>query len=168
MPYDWTTHRAASVQELHLWPHQSLPPQGFVAFLGVTFALLMVPLIPLLGSIVLWGILPFLLAALAGVWLALDRSRKQAQVLEVLTLTDAQAHLVRRNPKGEVQEWDCNRYWVQAHLYEKGGPVPNYVTLRGHGREVEIGSFLSEQERRALFDDLQQVLLDLPDPKSAR
>ena len=159
MPYNWTTSDAhPDAQELHLWPHQSLPPKGFAAFIGVTFLFLLMPLIPLLGSIVLWGILPFLLAALAGIWFALNRSHRNAQVMEVLTLSDERAHLMRRNPRGDVQEWDCNRYWAKPSLHEKNGPVPHYVTLSGNGREVEIGAFLSEDERMALYDDLTRVL----------
>ena len=42
--------------------------------------------------------------------------------------------------------------------YETEGPVPHYITLRGKGREVEIGSFLSEEERIALYDDLLRAL----------
>jgi len=37
--------------------------------------------------------------------------------------------------------------------------VPYYITLRGKGREVEIGKFLSEDERKALFDELNRSLL---------
>ena len=36
--------------------------------------------------------------------------------------------------------------------------MPNYVTLTGCGREVEIGAFLSEDERMALFQDLSRQL----------
>ena len=158
MPYDWKTDPETRAQELHLWPHQSLPPQGFVLFIGVTFAMILVPLLPLLGSVVLWGILPFMLAALAAIWAALARSRRDAQILEVLTLTGDRAHLVRRNPRGDVQEWDCNRYWVRPELHEKDGPVPKYVTLSGNGRRVEIGAFLSEDERVSLYDDLLRRL----------
>ena len=68
------------------------------------------------------------------------------------------AQLIRTNPKGDVQEWDCDRYWTQVTKYDDEGPVPHYVTLRGKGREVEIGAFLSEEERIELFDDLQRVL----------
>lgn len=159
MPYNWVRQDADTGEsELHLWPHQSLPPKGFVAFIGVTFALLMVPLLPLLGSVVLWGILPFMMAALGAMWFALERNRRNAQILEVLTLSDTNAHLLRRNPRGDVQEWDCNRYWVRTALHERNGPVPFYVTLSGNGREVEIGAFLSQDERRALYDELSRNL----------
>jgi uncharacterized membrane protein len=43
-------------------------------------------------------------------------------------------------------------------MHERGGPVPNYVTLTGDGREVEIGAFLSEEERISLFDELTKKL----------
>lgn len=158
MPYNWVSKdETAGRGELHLWPHQSLPPKGFAAFIGGTFILLLIPLFPLLGSVVLWGLLPFMLAALAAIWVALQRSHRNAQILEVLTLSDDHARLVRRNPSGDVQEWDCNRYWVRTALHERNGPVPNYVTLSGNGREVEIGAFLSEEERRALFDQLSRA-----------
>ena len=159
MPYSWThTDQMAPTRELHLWPHQSLQPRGFAFFIGTTFGMLLLPLLPLLGSVVLWGILPFLMAALAAIWFALGRSRRNAQIVEVLTLSNDRAHLMRRNPRGDVQEWDCNRYWVKPALHEKDGPVPYYVTLSGNGREVEIGAFLSEDERMALFDELTHAL----------
>jgi len=158
MPYSWTKTDPAQTTELHLWPHQSLQPRGYAGFILATFVMILLPLIPLLGSVVLWGLLPFLMLAVGGVWLALDRSRRNAQISEVLTLTDQRAHLIRRNPRGDVQEWDCNRYWARPEMHQQGGPVPYYVTLKGSGREVEIGAFLSEDERKALYDELVRAL----------
>ncbi|MFV1497254.1 DUF2244 domain-containing protein [Phaeobacter sp. JH20_02] len=158
MPYQWITARTDSNQELHLWPHQSLPPEGYVRFLGVLAALITIPMIPLLGSAALWGVLPFVTATLFAVKWALDRSRRDRHVLEVLTLDSTDAHLERINPTGQRQNWRCNRYWTQVELHADDGPVPNYVTLRGSGREVEIGAFLSEEERKALYEDLKTAL----------
>ncbi len=143
---------------LHLWPHQSLQPRGFAGFILITFSLSLMPLFAVMGSVVLWGLLPFMLAALGAIWVALSRSRRDAQILEVLTLSDDRAHLLRRNPRGDVLEWDCNRYWATPSLHEKDGPVPHYVTLSGNGREVEIGAFLSEDERVALYGELTSAL----------
>lgn len=155
MPYDWIKpDPRGDAQELHLWPHQSLPVRGYVWFVAGTFALVLIPLLAVIGSVLLWGILPFVLLALGGMWWALDRSRRNARIIEVLTLTPDRARLVRRDPGGRVLNWECNRYWTTPELHADGGPVPFYVTLRGCGREVEIGAFLSEEERVALYDDL--------------
>ena len=160
MPYSWTTSPAhPEARELHLWPHQSLQPRGFVLFITITFAMSLLPLVAVVGSVVLWGLLPFMLTAIAAIWFALKRSRHRAQVIEVLTLSDERAHLMRRNQSGDLQEWDCNRFWAKPSLHKKSGPVPHYVTLSGNGREVEIGAFLSEDERLALYDELTRELL---------
>ena len=159
MPYDWITPDSGDGgAELHLWPHQSLPPAGFALFMGATAAMFLVPLMALLGTVLLWLLLPFLLVAGGGVWLAIALSRRRAQVLEVLTLGPVEARLVRHNPRGVWQEWRCNRHWAVPLIHATGGPVPHYVTLRGNGREVEIGAFLSEDERLALYDELVRRL----------
>ncbi|MCY4303372.1 MAG: DUF2244 domain-containing protein [Aestuariivita sp.] len=146
------------MHELHLWPHQSLTPLGFAGFIFLTFCLALFPLFPLLGTISFWGLLPFLMLTVIGLWIALRRSNHRAQILEILTLSTNQASLIRSNPDGDIQEWICNRYWANAKLHKKNGPIPNYVTLNGNGREVEIGAFLSETERINLFNELQYAL----------
>jgi len=156
MPYEWTTPPDASPQRMRLWPHQSLPARGFAAFILTTFTLILIPTLPLLGTVLLWGLLPFMLLAVGGMYAALQYNHRSRQISEVFTLDQDKAHLVHTTPKGEVKEWDCNRYWTVVTKYEKDGPVPHYVTLRGMGREVEIGAFLSEKERIALFDDLER------------
>ena len=56
MPYKWThTGENENLACLQLWPHSSLPSGGFVGFIAVTFALILLPLFPLLGTAVLWG-----------------------------------------------------------------------------------------------------------------
>lgn len=159
MPYKWTEPAVSGqTKELHLWPHQSLPPRGYAWFLGITFGAVLIPLLFIVGSVVLWWLLAFLMLTLGALWFALDRSRRDAQICEVLTLTKDHAHLSRKNPRGPVLEWDCNRYWARAEMHESGGPVPHYVTLTGAGRKVEIGAFLSEKERMALYWELVTAL----------
>ncbi len=158
MPYEWTTDPDEPQQQMRLWPHQSLPARGFAAFILVTFTMILIPTLPLLGTTLLWGLLPFVLMAVGGMYYALQKNHTARQIEEILTLKDDMAYLIHTTPKGEVKEWDCNRYWTQVLKYEKDGPVPHYVTLRGHGREVEIGAFLSEDERISLFDELQRSL----------
>lgn len=143
---------------MRLWPHQSLPARGFAAFILTTFTLILIPTITVLGTVLLWGLLPFVMGAVAAIYFALRSNHKSRLIEEVLTLDRDTAYLTHTTPKGEVKEWDCNRYWTKVTKYENDGPVPHYVTLSGHGREVEIGRFLSEEERIALFDDLERSL----------
>ena len=143
---------------MHLWPHRSLPRRGFAGFILITSALISVPLYPLLGTIVLWGVLPFLILAVGGIWFALEKSYRDGRLHEELTINAGEVHLTRTSPNGRMQEWDCECYWAQARMHETGGPVPNYVTLCGKGREVEIGAFLDADERLALYDELSVAL----------
>lgn len=159
MPYAWNTEdRTSPDQMLRLWPHSSLPRRGFAAFVLATFMFISLPLYAVIGTMVLWGLLPFALAAVGGIWWALERSYTDRSVIEELTLTGELVRLERHNPRGPVQEWECNPYWARVELHASGGPVPNYVTLTGSGREVEIGAFLSEDERKALYGDLSDRL----------
>lgn len=159
MPYEWTPPPDAEAQErLHLWPHRSLPKRGFVLFIGATAALISLPLLAVLGSPVLWGLLPFELAALGLLWALLQRSYRDGEILEELTIAADRVSLVRHDPRRAARAWEANPHWVRPELHPTAGPVPNYVTLRGGPRDVEIGAFLSEDERLALYDDLARRL----------
>lgn len=163
MPYTWTD-TSQDDQELRLWPHQSLPAHGFAATILGVFALSTIPLYVLIGTVLLWGILPFMLMALGAMWYALRRNERDLQIMEVLRLTPDDLHLTRQTPKGVPQEWRCNPYWTQVNMHQKGGPVPHYVTLSGAGREVEIGAFLSEDERKELYAELSEKVRRIATP----
>lgn len=163
MPYTWTD-TSQDNQELRLWPHQSLPAHGFAATILGIFALSTIPLYGLIGTVLLWGILPFMLMALAAMWYALRRNERDLQIVEVLHLTPQDLHLTRQTRKGVPLEWRCNPYWTQVNMHQKGGPVPNYVTLSGAGREVEIGAFLSEDERKELYAELSEKVRRITTP----
>ncbi|MFP7673725.1 DUF2244 domain-containing protein [Marivita sp. S0852] len=163
MPYTWTED-STDASELRLWPHKSLPAHGFAATILGIFTLSTIPLYGLIGTVLLWGVLPFMLMALGAMWYALRRNNRDLEIMEVLTLTPDDLHLTRQTLKGEAQEWRCNPYWTQVNIHQKGGPVPNYVTLSGAGREVEIGAFLSEDERKALYAELNDKVRRIAHP----
>lgn len=163
MPYRWhdpapEPGTTAPLARLHLQPFRSLPQTGFVWFIGATAALLAIPLVGLIGSPVLWGLLPFLLAALWAIWHALQRSYRDGEITEELTLWPDRVTLTRDGPRGQRRTWEANPHWVRVTLHETGGPVPNYLTLSGAGRKVELGAFLSEEERIALRPELVHAL----------
>lgn len=165
MPYEWIepdTPKAPRV--LHAWPYRSLPKRGFVMFIFGTFLLLLVPMIPALGTPVLWGLLPFLMGTLGLLWVLLQRSYKDGAILEEMRIWPDRVELTRHEPRGPDRHWEANPYWISVELLPKGGPVPNYVTLKGGPREVELGAFLTSDERVQMRQELQITLANLPKP----
>lgn len=168
MPYRWLPSdpdaapaAAAPLARLRLWPHRSLSAEGFVWFVGLTAALISLPLIGVLGSPVLWGLLPFVGLTLWAVWWALRRSSLDGRLTEELALWRDRIEIVRREPAGAERQWQADPHWVRVTLHSEGGPVENYLTLRGGGREVELGAFLSPDEREALHGELVAALARL-------
>lgn len=156
MPYRWTSPAPDNkLAELTLWPHRSMPRHGFVWFIGITFCLILLPVIPLLGTKVLWGLLPFLMGAVWLIYYFIDRNYRDGELTERLSLWSDRVELTRANPRGTAQQWEANPYWVKVELHEKGGPVEHYLTMSGSGRVVEIGAFLSPEERIGLRDELE-------------
>lgn len=170
MPYEWITPDqtdqapdAASTPrvELHLWPYRSLLRKDFVLFVGGTIAVIFLPMLAVLGSPVLWGLLPFFLITIAGIWYALQRSQRDGEILEELRIWPDRMTLDHTHPRQGRKSWEANPYWVQLKIDPKHERIKNYVTLKGADREVELGAFLSEEERAVLYDELSDKLRDV-------
>lgn len=173
MPYEWQPRSSDGPVELHLWPYRSLPRRGMVTFIAITCVLVLVPLLAVIGSLVLWGLLPFVLGAVGLMWYFLERSYKDGEILEELRIWPGRIELTRHNPRGPRQDWQANPYWVQVDLHRDGGPVENYLTLKGGDRVVEIGAFLSPEERLELQGELMRALSEArnargPQPPAGR
>ena len=160
MPYVLTDDGPTAAR-LRAWPHNALNPRGFVMVIGMSAATLAMPLIAVLGSPVLWGLLPFATAALWGLWFALDRNWRDRRITEEMTFSRAAITLRRTNPQGPPQDWRADPHWVGLQMVPRGGPVENYLILTGGGRSVELGAFLTPPERLRLHDDLSALLIRL-------
>jgi uncharacterized membrane protein len=161
MPYRWIEtaptegQAGAPATELHLWPYRSLPRKGFVIFIVIFVTLISLPLFAVLGRVELWWLLPFIMATVAGVWWAISASYRTGEVCEVLSFSPQKLRLIRHDPgRAEVRDWEANLHWARVEMHAKGGPVPDYLTLLGGPREVEIGAFLTPEERRDLHGEL--------------
>lgn len=152
MPYEWT--RNSECVKLELWPYRSLPKTGFVIVISIAVLLLALPALAIIGTMVLWGLLPFMAIAVGALWWGLQKSYRDGEILEELEIQEYTVRLTRLESSKPSQAWECNPYWIKVTMHESKGPVPHYVTLKGNGREVEIGAFLSEDERRKLYSEL--------------
>ena len=147
------------VLEMLLEPHRSLSRRGFGWVIGATAAGLGLPLVALSGGAVAWGMLPFVLAALVALWLALLASYRRG-LAEHLRLWPDLITVDRRDPNGARRSWAANPYWVRVSMDPKA-PIENYLTLSGNGRRIELGAFLTSDERVALQARLSAALAEL-------
>ncbi|WJS86121.1 DUF2244 domain-containing protein [Paracoccus sp. TOH] len=158
MPWQWhdaAPEQSGAVFRLEIRPHRALPRRGFVWVIGLTAGFLALPLIAVLGTAVLWGLLPFAALAVWGLWAAIRRSYRVPQ--EVMLLSRDRLELVRSDPGRADRIWRTNPYWVRAVL-RANGPVEDYLVLTDGKREVELGAFLAPEERVALRDELTRRL----------
>lgn len=166
MPTEWTDEvgapegsgAPARVRVLHVWPHRSLPRRGFAGFFAITAALVAVPLLSVVGTPVLWFVLAPVVGVMALTWAMIERSYASGDLIEELRLTREAVRLTRREPSGRTLGWEANPYWVRVRMHAAGGPVENYLTLEGGPRSVEIGAFLSPEERAALCREIERAL----------
>ena len=52
-----------------------------------------------------------------------------------------------RRERGEVSRHEFNRYWAQVVLQPGGRGRQALLALRSHGRQVEFGRHLTEEQR---------------------
>lgn len=173
MPYEWTpplteapapdapghADGAPPIAELHLWPFRSLPKRGFVFAIGGAYVLFLIPISAFVGTIAVWWLLIPGLAAIGGLWWFIDRSYRDGEILEELEIWPDHIRLTRHGPHGKHAEWEANPYWITVEMHHRGGPVVDYLTLKGGPRVVEIGAFLHESERPGLRDELTRALV---------
>ncbi len=119
--------------------------------------MLTLPLLAVLGSAIAWVLMVFFLATIAAVWRAITLNQHRRSLREELTLSDARVVLDHIPADGAPLSWEANPHWVEINL-RTDGPVENYLTLRGGGREVELGAFLTPEERKDLYDELNRVM----------
>ncbi len=142
---------------VRLWPNRSLPRKGFALVMGFTAVMLCLPMIPLIGTPVGWGLLPFVLAAFGLLWWFIRRSYRDGRLVEELAIWPDLIAVERREPRGRVLRWQANPFWVELKLHPDARPE-NYLTLRGNGRTIELGAFLSPEERVALADEIETAI----------
>jgi uncharacterized membrane protein len=105
-----------------------------------------------------WPILPFagLEMGLLGWALAVCLERRFHT--QTITVTDADIRIDTR-ARTRCEHVVFPRHWAQVKLRRPAARLhPSRLTIESHGRQCELGSFLTEEERRGLALRLQRVI----------
>lgn len=105
-----------------------------------------------------WLVLPFAGLEIAVVGAALLYLRRHADDCELLVIDEQRVWVVQRRG-GKDEQHGFQRYWARVRLTGAGaGWYPSRLLIGSHGRFVEIGAAMNEEERRALAAHLAQAL----------
>jgi uncharacterized membrane protein len=144
-------------QRIEICPHCSLSARSALLFFGsvclVSFAI--AGLMALRGF---WPVLPFsgLEMVLLGWALRVSMARRHHR--QTITVTDANVSVELRDRQHSVQHV-FPRHWAQVKLRRPASRLhPSRLTIESHGRQCEVGSFLTEAERRGLALRLQGLI----------
>jgi uncharacterized membrane protein len=104
-----------------------------------------------------WLVLPFAGAEMFVLFLAFRFIERHAGDFESIAIKDDRV-LVERWETGRVSRYEFNRYWAQVVVSHSASAGKSILALRSHGREVEFGQHLTEEQRDALARRLRQQL----------
>ncbi|WP_137388347.1 DUF2244 domain-containing protein [Rhodoligotrophos defluvii] len=151
-----------------LTPHRSLSQRGFLLlmlFFGGVSAVVGTGFL-VMGA---WPVFGFFGLDVALLYWAFRRNYQDGTMHEQVDITDTALVVRKVFPREPTKEFRFIPYWVRVELVENEvletcGPL--YLT--SHGARLEIGSFLSPQERRdfagALKAALRGGMVSVPQP----
>jgi uncharacterized membrane protein len=105
-----------------------------------------------------WPVLPFAGLEMAFLGWALNTSMERRHHRQTITVTDSDVSVELRDRQHSVQHV-FPRHWARVKLRAPESRLhPSRLTIESHGRQCELGSFLTEAERRGLALRLQSLI----------
>ena len=142
---------------IEICPNCSLTVRGAWAFFG----LVCIAPCGIAGVLALkgfWPVLPFAGLELALLAWALNAGLQRRFQAQTITVTDADICIDTRG-RAHSEHVVFPRHWAQVKLRRSAARLhPSRLTIESHGRQCELGSFLTEEERRGLALRLQRVV----------
>jgi uncharacterized membrane protein len=142
---------------IEICPNCSLTVRGARAFFGLA-CIAPCGIAGVLALKGFWPILPFAGLEMALLAWALNAGLQRRFHSQTITVTDADICI---DTRGRVRREHVvfPRHWAQVKLRRPAARLhPSRLTIESHGRRCELGSFLTEEERRGLALRLQRVV----------
>ena len=106
----------------------------------------------------MWPVLPFSGLEMILLGWALHASLTRRFRSEIITLTDADISVEARD-RAQYRRTVFQRHWAQVKLRRPASRLhPSRLTIESHGRQCELGSFLTDEERYGLAVQLQRLI----------
>jgi uncharacterized membrane protein len=142
-------------------PNRSLTRRQLqLAFLGI--AAVCLGIASAFAAIGLWPILPFAGAEVMVVGLGFFLSARAGEETEIVSVGGDKVAVEKRRRRTR-ECFELQRAWAQIRLLRSGIRwYPSRLVIRSHGKAVELGGFLNEEERHKLAEELHGVIRERP------
>ena len=146
-----------AAQRIDIAPNCSLSVRGATMFFSslcfVSFAIA-----TMLAARGFWPVLPFAGLEMLLLGWALRLSLRRRHRSETIVLSEREVAVETRD--GPIRAKAVfPRHWARVKLRAARSPLhPSSLTIESHGRACEIGSFLTEDERRGLAARLKRLI----------
>ncbi|UJS24461.1 DUF2244 domain-containing protein [Thiothrix winogradskyi] len=153
---DSTSSHACRTFEVR--PNRSLSPTGMlIFFLVVTVLSLVVALRFLLLGV--WLVLPFTLLELLVLGVSLYLFERHSRYSETLRICPDDILFIARRGVKILQECRFQTHWVSIVLQlDQQSWYPSRLLLQSHGKSIEIGACLTDEDRKAFAATIQATL----------
>ncbi len=139
-----------------LFPQQSLSPRGFFLFMAVLcFVSFSAGIMFVLAGA--WPVYGFFGIDIALVYAAFRFSYRRTRIYETVRLTDEHLTVERINPGRKRKRWEFQTYWLRVEI-DDPPRADSKLTLATHGNRLEIGAFLTADEKLDLAQSLRVAL----------
>ncbi|UTW55458.1 DUF2244 domain-containing protein [Kordiimonas sp. SCSIO 12610] len=140
-----------------LFPHRSMTPknvQTMLIIIGIICALAGIRFI-IAGA---WPVVLFVLFDVIALGFAFYFNFRAARLYETVHLTQQSLIICRIHPNRQVETWSLEPYWLQVRVKETSDN--DKLQILSHGKQLEIGEFLTAYEKRDFANSLDKALND--------
>ena len=144
-------------KRIELAPNCSLPQVGAKLFF-IAICLFSLAFSLLFALIGFWPVLPFWALEMLVLGVSLSASMRRRRYTQTVTITESQISLVTRSRRGEAKQ-EFARHWAKVRLRSpRTRLAPSRLMIESSGRAIEVGSFLTEEERCLLATRLRGLV----------
>jgi uncharacterized membrane protein len=143
-------------------PYRSLTRRGMITVVAVSMAMSSAVALRFwwLGA---WPVTVFCLLASPLFLFLLAVNLHHARASELIMLNPHEVTIIQTDPAGRTQHQSLPSAWLRIDLETAKGA--SRVLLSSRGRDCEVGAFLHEPDRLALFEALRDALHGVRNPR---
>ncbi|MEZ5847716.1 MAG: DUF2244 domain-containing protein [Geminicoccaceae bacterium] len=139
-----------------LYPNQPVSARTFVLLMaGVS--VMITGMSTLFIAIGAWPVSGFLGLDLVLLYLAFRWAQREAKRHQRVWIDEDGLHVEAVDGAGKAEQWRFEPYWARVEI-DRPPTRKSLVVIRSHGRRLQIGQFLTPEDRVAFADALQEAL----------